>query len=91
MTRNRSPNPRPRQQRRTREEDTAADTDRQTRNRDQVPEDGNPGVAAPHPVQQPAVDTMAMMRQMFEFMNTAQRQNQEQMSQMLQQQVLLQQ
>ncbi|KAF4041760.1 hypothetical protein GN244_ATG05975 [Phytophthora infestans] len=70
MTRNPSPNPRPRQQRRTREEDTAADTDRQTRSRDQDPEDADPGAAAPHPVQQPAVDAMAMMRQMFEFMNT---------------------
>ncbi|POM73710.1 Hypothetical protein PHPALM_9423 [Phytophthora palmivora] len=44
-----------------------------------------------HPAQAPAADNMVMMRQMFEFMSTAQRQNQEQMAQMLQQQVLLQQ
>ncbi|KAF4149110.1 Aspartyl protease, partial [Phytophthora infestans] len=34
------------------------------RSRDQVPEDADPGAAAPHSVQQPVVDAMAMMRQM---------------------------
>ncbi|GMF46629.1 unnamed protein product [Phytophthora fragariaefolia] len=53
--------------------------------------DGARNADAPHSTPESTVDSMAMMRQMFEFMSTAQRQNQEQMAQMLQQQVLLQQ
>ncbi|KAG3068209.1 hypothetical protein PI125_g23463 [Phytophthora idaei] len=91
MAHNQSPNPRPRQQRRRREDDTAADAASAPQNNTGAVDDGVPDTEAPHSTQQSTVDTMAMMRQMFEFMSTAQRQNQEQMAQMLQQQVLLQQ
>lgn len=60
-------------------------------NHDQAPDDDAHGDANTHPDQEPAVDTMGTMWQMFGYMSTVQRQNQEQMSQMLQLQVLLQQ
>ncbi|KAG3076447.1 hypothetical protein PI125_g21504, partial [Phytophthora idaei] len=77
--------------RRRREEDTAVDAASAPQNNTGADDDGVPDTEAPHSTQQSTVDTMAMMRQMFEFMSAAQRQNQEQMAQMLQQQVLLQQ
>ncbi|OWY90840.1 hypothetical protein PHMEG_00040848 [Phytophthora megakarya] len=91
MVRNRSSNPRPRQQRRRCKDDTAADAAAETENDEQALTDGNSSPAALHPIPPSAADTMTMMRQMFEYMNTTQRQNREQMSQMLQHQVLLQQ
>ncbi|KAG3089181.1 hypothetical protein PI124_g17525 [Phytophthora idaei] len=80
MAQNHGSNPRPRQEWPTREGDTAADTLLHSQDDGgQAPADDSSGCFAPHPAQQPAVDAMALMRQMFEFMSTAQRQSQEQM------------
>ncbi|ETO79329.1 hypothetical protein F444_05951 [Phytophthora nicotianae P1976] len=86
MALNRSPNPRPRQQRRRHEEDTAADAASSTQSDTGVATDSELDMDIPHSTQQSPVDPMAMMRQIFEYMSTTQRQNQGQMTQMLQQQ-----
>lgn len=98
-----SPNPRPRRQRRTRDNSSATDPQEQAPNAvppNQPPPDGVPAAQVPPqataPPQAPTppqaqVDPSAALQQMFQFVLHTQRQQQEQMATMFQQQVLFQQ